>query len=62
MWTPHINNMEFQYEAGWAQSWCGCFGEEINILPLPGIEPSFSRCPASSLATIPNMLSQLFAE
>jgi len=31
---PHIKNIKVEYEAGWAKSWCGHFGEEINILPL----------------------------
>jgi len=35
----HTKNVKVEYEAGWAQSWCGLFGEERNILPLAGIKP-----------------------
>ena len=35
---------------GEPQSWSGCFGEEINLLPLPGTKPHFPTSPADSLS------------
>jgi hypothetical protein len=39
------------------QSKSGCFGEQQNLLSLLHIEPQFLNHPASSLFTIPTMLS-----
>jgi hypothetical protein len=41
---------------GGPQSWCGLYGEEMNLLHLPGIQPWFLGCPAHCLVTIVNML------
>jgi len=37
---------------GGPQSWSQCFGQEKNLLTLPGMEPRFLGCPAHSLVTI----------
>lgn len=45
----------FEYESG-PESWSGCFGEEKNVLSLPGIEPQFFTCPAHSVVSVLTML------
>jgi len=39
------------------QSQSGRFGEDINLLLLPGIERRFLDCPVRSLVTVPSELS-----
>ena len=41
----------FEYESG-PESWSGCFGEEKNVLSLPGIEPQFFTCPARNVVSV----------
>jgi len=33
--------------------------EMRKLLPIPGIEPSFVKCPARNIVTIPTVLSRL---
>jgi hypothetical protein len=44
---------------GEVQSWSECYGEEKNLLPLPGSKPRFLICPACSIVTVPTELPQL---
>lgn len=44
-----------EYESG-PDSWSGCFGEEKNVLSLPGIEPQFFTCSAHSVVSVLTML------
>jgi len=41
-----------QHKARWPQCWSQCFGQEKNLLILPGMEPRFLGCLAHSLVTI----------
>jgi hypothetical protein len=43
---------------GGLQSRSGCCEEVKNLLPLPGTEPRFLRCPALILVTVPTELSR----
>jgi hypothetical protein len=43
---------------GGPQSQCAHFGEEKNVLPLPGSEPQFFDCPAHNLVSILTWLPQ----
>jgi len=45
----------FEYESG-PESWSGCFGEEKNVLSLPGIEPQFFTSPACSIVSVLTVL------
>jgi hypothetical protein len=44
---------------GGPQSWSEHYGEEWNLLPLPGIKPQLLSHPSCSLVTIVTELSQL---
>jgi hypothetical protein len=44
---------------GGPQSLSGRFGEENNLLPVPGIQAHFLGCPISSVVTIRITLSRL---
>jgi len=62
-WSLYLQGMSSQYllheRLGEPHNQSGCSEEEINLLPLPGIEPQSLRNPTCSLGTIPTMLPQL---
>ena len=39
-----------------ADGWTGGFGEKVNLLSFPEIEPLILSCPARTLVTIPTEL------
>ena len=49
-----------EYEGG-PKSWSVCFGEEKNVLSLPGIEPQFFTVRAHSVVSVLTMLLWLFS-
>jgi len=52
LFYPRGNNSWYTLNRrlGEPQGWSGCFGEEINLLPLPGTKPYFPMSPVDSLS------------
>ena len=48
-----------QYEPELAPQLSGCFGNQKNILLLPGFEPRFLSCATRSLVTTPTELPRI---
>ena len=59
VYPRRVTPVHTEQEAEWVQSLSGGFGEEINTLPMQGIEPTSLWCPASSTVTLHTVLSRL---
>jgi hypothetical protein len=43
-WLLYLWEIPFKRRLSELQNWCGCWGEEKNLWPLPGFEPSCDFC------------------
>jgi hypothetical protein len=55
---PRAKRAPLDRRLGGAQSQSGHYGEEINLLPLPEMEPRFIGHPVQSLVAVPASVSR----